>query len=497
MRDDVLIGAGGPDEGLARRLKALACTAPLHDLDARKAKLDWADATVYQMAEIALHTIDQVTIAMDFDTGADHQQVANRLLPFIAAQAPHRTPGEHARVARWVLDNLINVGTTDRGFRRVYGSVDGEGRYQRRAFDFKLLVELAARDGEVYLRATDEAINVLVGALDTDVESAQIAAEVKLENLISRGRLADAKLAAEQARYRTVQYGETLRAKLDATRRDVRSVDWEREVPELLDAALTHIESRFRAETAILKNITASRDEAEDPDRKRRAAELVDIVGDCVRRHTQLQSRLQAAGAVFRAEQDRQQFSGPPQRAAIDLFGQLLLPTLALPLADAVPPAQSFFHAATGIGVPTVPSLSALVSLLLRPAPEREQLVGEVPDPELTPAEETDRYSDEQWRYADELLDLPEVPRRLSGLLAEARRADPAVARLVALRALHAYGPEVGGAVRQGERRVLLALDDGTPLDDPEFGGADLLLQSAAVGSGSDATLQSETEEVA
>lgn len=474
---------GGPDEGLARRLKALACTAPLHDLDARKAKLDWADATVYQMAEIALHTIDQVTIAMDFDTGADHQGVVHRLLPFIAAQAPRRGAAEHTRVARWVLDNLINVGTADRGFRRVYGSVDAEGRYERRAFDFKLLVELAAPDGEVYLRTTDEAINVLVGALDTDVESAQVAAEVKLENLISRGRLADARLAAEQARYRTVQYGETLRARLDATRRDVRSVDWEREVPELLDGALSHIESRFRAETAILKNITASRDEAEDPDRKRRAAELVDIVGDCVRRHTQLQSRLQAAGAVFRAEQDRQQFSGPPQRAAIDLFGQLLLPTLDLPVADAVSPTQAFFHAGTGVSVPTVPSLSSLVSLLLRPVPERDQLVGEIPEPELLPAEDTDRFTDEQWRAVDVLLDLPEVPRRLSGLLADARDVDPAVARLLALRALHAYGPEVGAAVRQGERRVLLALDDGTALDDPEFGGADLLLQAAGIGT--------------
>ncbi|MEU6642988.1 hypothetical protein ABZ863_10590 [Saccharomonospora sp. NPDC046836] len=486
MRDDDLTLAADPDEGLARRLKALACTAPLHDLDARKAKLDWADATVYQMAEIGLHTIDQVTIAMDFDTGADHQQVVGRLLPFIAAQAPRRGTAEHTRVARWVLDNLINVGTTDRGFRRVYGSVDADGRYRRRAFDFKLLVELAAPTGEVYLRATDEAINVLVGALDTDVESAQIAAEVKLENLINRGRLADAKLAAEQARYRTVQYGETLRAKLEATRRDVRSVDWEREVPELLDAALSHIESRFRAETAILRNITAARDEAEDPDRKRRAAELVDIVADCIRRHTQLQSRLQAAGAVFRAEQDRQQFSGPPQRAAIDLFGQLLTPALELPLADALAPTQAFFHAATGISVPTVPSLPSLVSLLLRPAPEREQLVGEVPEPELLPAEQTDSYSDEQWRLADELLTLPEVPRRLSGLLAEARQADPGAVRLVALRALHAYGPEVSAAVRQGERQVLLAFDDGTPLDDPDFGGADLLLMSATIEHGED-----------
>nr|WP_208407897.1 hypothetical protein [Amycolatopsis granulosa] len=473
-----MISGGLVDEGLARRLKALACTAPLHDLDARKAKLDWADATVYQMAEIALHTIDLVTIAMDFDTGAGHDDVVRRLQPFIAAQAPQRPAEEHLRVARWVLDNLINVGTTDRGFRRVYGSLDAHGRYRRRAFDFKLLVELAAPDGEVYLRASDEAINVLVGALDTDVESAQIAAEVKLENLISRGRLADAKLAAEQARYRTVQYGETLRAKLDATRRDVRAVDWDREMPELLDSALTHIESRFRAENAILRNITAARDEAEDVDHKRRAAELVDIVGDCISRHTRLQARLQAAGAVFRAEQDRQQFSGPPRRATVDLFGQILMPALELPIAEAVAPLESYFQAASGLTVPTVPALPSLVSLLLRPAPERDKVVGEVPEPELVPPESLDHYSDEQWRRADELLDLPGVPRRLSGVLAEARELDPQLPRLVALRALHSYSPEVGAAIRQGDDRALLAVDDGTPLADGEFGGADLLLST-------------------
>lgn len=489
----------GLDGGLARRLKALACTAPLHDLDARKAKLDWADATAYQMAEIALHTIDQVTVAMDFDTGASHEVIVRRLLPFIAAQAPHRDKAEHEKVARWVLDNLLNVGTVDRGFRSIYGTVGPDGAYERRAFDFKLLVELSAPNGEIYLRATDEAINVLVGALDTDVESAQIAAEVKLENLIKRGRLADAKLAAEQARYRTVQYGETLRTILDATRRDVRSVDWEHAVPELLDSALEHIESRFQAENAILRNITAARDEAEDPGRKRSAAELVEIVTDCITRHTQLQARLQAAGAYFRAEQDRQQFAGPPRKGGVDVFGQLLVPTLGLAVGEAKAPVESYFRAASGPSTPGVATLPSLVSMLLRPAPERSTLVGELPEPELAPAEDADRFSTEHWRRADELLDLTEVPRRLSGLLDEARETDAELARLVALRVLHAYSPEVGAAVRTGEATALIAVDDGTPLDDPEFAGVDLLVATAMVSAepAEAADIEAEAEEVA
>ncbi len=472
------------DEGLARRLKALACTAPLHDLDARKGRLDWCDASVYQMAEIALQIIDQVTIAMDFDRGADHDDVIRRTVPFIAAQAPDRDRAERERVASWVLDNLINVGSSDRGFRALYGTFGVSGEYERRAFDFKLLVELVSPGGEIYLRASDEAINVLVGALDTDVESAQIAAEVKLDNLIRRGRLSDAQLAAQQARYRTVQYAETLRRKLEATRRDVRAVDWEHEVPDLIDEALTHIEGRFRYENAILTNITQIRDEAEDPAHKRRAAELVEIVGDCIGRHTQLQARLQEAGAVFRAEQDRQQFSGRARRAAVDLFGQLLLPSLTLPVADAANPTGAFFRSAAGLSAPGLPRLAYLVDLLLTPSKERTHLLDEVPEPDLVPAPDPDVFSEELWELADVLLDLEELPRRLSGLLAEARAMDPDLPLLVALRVLYAVSPEVGVAMRQGDDRVLLAVDDGARLDDPELGGADLLVGIAQLRTG-------------
>jgi hypothetical protein len=469
------------DEGMSRRLKALACTAPLHDLDARKVRLDWCEGDGYQMAEIALQAIDLVTVAMDFDRGAGHEDVVRGLLPFIVAQAPERDSAEHARVARWVLDNLINVGSTDRGFRALYGTFGIAGEYQRRVFDFRLLIELVAPDGGIYLRASDEAINVLVGALDTDIESAQIAAEVKLENLIKRGRLSDASLAAQQARYRTVQYAETLRRKLEATRRDVRAVDWEREVPDLIDEALRHIADRHRYENAILNNITQSRDEAEEPARKGKAAELVDIVNDCMNRHTQLQTRLVAAGRTFREEQDRQQFADRAQRAAIDLFGQLLAPVLELPVKQAADPVAAFFRAGAGLAPPRLPRLVTLAEQLLSVPKEKKDLLGEVPKPDLAPAPAPEVFSQQQWDAASALLELDEVPRRLSGLLAEARQIDPDLPHLVALLVLHAFSPEVGIAVRQGDGKVLLAADDGTPLHDPYFGGSDLLVGVACV----------------
>ncbi|MEU9580677.1 hypothetical protein [Streptomyces chilikensis] len=473
--------AAGPaaDEGLARRLRALACTAPLHDLDARKANLS-GEFTVYGMAEVALAAIDLVTLTMDFDTGADHEQIVARLTPRVAAQAPHRPTAEHERVARWVLESLINVGSVDRGFRAVYGTFTADGVYVRRDYDFKLIEEVPGPGGGVYLRTTDEAVNVLVGALDTDVTSAQIAAEVKLEVLISRGRLADAQLAAEQARYRTVQYSETLRRALEATRRNVRAVDWLNTVPDMIAEALEHVADRYRHENAILTNIRKARDESEDPGQKRRAAELVDIVKDCIRRHTQLQSRLLEAGPLFRAEQDRQAFAAPARTAGTDLYGQLLAPVLPLPVEQSIRVTDAFFAHGTGLRTPGSVRLGDLVDLLLTPPAEREHLGAEMPEPDLIATPDDSRFSEEQLAAATELLDLqPDAPRRLSGLLDDARRRDPDLPYLVALLAIHAASPPVGTAYRQGEPRLLFAVDDGTELDDPEFGGADLIVGTA------------------
>lgn len=470
-----------PGEGLARRMKALSLTQPLHELDARKSRLDWADASIYQMAEVGFQVIDQVTVAMDFDRGADHREVISRVMPFVAAQAPDRGPGEHERVAQWVMESLINVGSQDRGFSALYGAFDAHGLYERRTWSFKLLLELSSPAGDVYLRTTDEAINVLIGALDTDVESAQEAAETKLANLIARGRLSDAQVAAEQARLRTIQYVEVLRRKLEATRRDVRSVDWDREVPDLIDEALTHVEGRYRAENAILLNITKARDESEDPVRKRKAAVLVATVRDCIRRHMVLQARLQMAGATFRAEQDRQQFSGPARRATVDLFGQLLVPTLGLTVQDAAQVTEVYFRAGTGLAVNGVLNVPGLIDLLFTPPVDRDDLMGEVAEPDLIPPPDCVVFTADQWEAAEDLLLVPVATRRLSMVLVQARALDLFLPHLVALLALRALDPGIRDALAGGDERVLLAWDDGAVLGDAEFGGSDLLLVGAGL----------------
>lgn len=470
------------DASFTLRAKALACTAPLHDLDGRKAQLA-ADWSCYQMGELALHAIDVVTLAMDFDHGAAADDVIAGMLPLASAQAPDRRAEEHVAVSRWVLENLINVGSLDRGFRTVYGTAGVSGAYERRTFDFKLLVELAGPTGEIYLRSTDEAVNVLIGALDTDVESAQVAAELKLATLIKRGQLSHAKVAAQQARYRTIQYADLLRRRLEETRRDVRSVDWLTEMPEFLRAALDHIVDRFAHETAISQHITDARDAASNPEEKREAAQLVEIVNECLRRHEQLQARLQEAGRLFRAEQDRQTFVVAVVTRAMDLFAELLRPTLSLPLLDATRPTDVFFRASVGVQAPSMPRLTNLVEALLTPPQALDAPGVEEAELDLTPSPDSSFFTDEQYEQAIDLLDGidPAAPRRLSGLLEEARSVDADLPHLVGMLAAFDLAPSLGEAISQHDQLVTLCVNDGELLDDPELGGADLLIARGVV----------------
>jgi hypothetical protein len=260
----------------------------------------------------------------------------------------------------------------------------------------------------------------------------------------------------------------------------------------MIAEALDHVADRYRHENAILTNIRKARDESEDPEHKRRAAELVDIVKDCIRRHTQLQSRLLEAGPLFRAEQDRQAFAAPASTAGIDVYGHLVAPVLPLPLEQAIRVTDAWFAKGTGLRTPVSVRVGDLVDILLTPPVEREHLGAEMPEPDLIATPDDSRFSEEQLAAAMELLDLPaDAPRRLSGLLAEARRRDPELPYLVALLAVHAASPPVGTAYRQGEEKLLFAVDDGTELDDPEFGGADLIVGTAlldAAGMAADRT---------
>jgi hypothetical protein len=330
----------------------------------------------------------------------------------------------------------------------------------------------------------------LVGAVEVDIASEQVAAEAKLAALVKRGRLADAHRAAHAALRRTIQYGESLRHFLETARRDVRAVDWSRDINAVQREALDHIEERIHAENAIRDNLVQIIDDAaaEDAGRRGQATGLIGILDECLKRHMALQAALQRAGSVFREEQARQTFTAPAARLQVDVFGQLLTPSLGLPVASVVDPLAKFFTEVRGPARPALVYLPDVITGLMRiPA---EQAIGEevVIEPDLEDDEDDPRFTGGQYEAADRILaGVSSEGARLSDLLRKARQSGPGTGPdcgtdlLLALHVMRLFAaPTEAGTAGS----LLCAGDDDSELVDPRFAGSDVLVRRITVPDG-------------
>lgn len=476
-------GLGAPatsaEQAFTRRVKSLARTAPIHDLEATKAQRagDWSG---YDLRALALAALDCAIEHMGLEYGATTDVVVGDVAARAAHLAPGRPPAEYRRVAAAVLEGLLNERDRRQAFAIPYADPDGE----RRVLAFHLLREFEAPDGAIVVRATTEAINLFVGALDLDVEDAQAAAEAVLKAQLARGRLDQAVTTAREARIRSIQFAEKVRSLLDATRRDIRQVDWGDEVPRLLDDALRHLKERIDTERQLLRTTRSTLDAA-DPTKVGQAAELVELLEDCRHRHLQLHEKLLGARQVFLDEQQRQLFAPNRVLPLPDLEADLLLPLLEGGRDAALVPLTGFFGAAAGPRPPAVVRLGSLVAALLQPRRERGADGPELVEPELEArAVDLVRFGSEAWAAAAAVFEEGAAEaRRLSSLLAAARDRGPGVANLVALLAVRWFAPDQldaePGSDQLGGLRFE-SVDDRAVLADAGFGGTDLLVVPAA-----------------
>ena len=458
------------DDSFVRRIRALLRTGPLHELEAGKALRD-GDWSPYDLRGLALVAIDTVIDHMGLEFGATAGQVRQRLAGLAQQSAPDRPAEESRRVAEAVVSGLLNDRRRREAFTMSYS--DWSGRTHRRAeVAFKLLEEIEAPDGSIVLRATDEAVNLFVGALDRDIQDAQTAAEAILASQLRRGRLDQAVHTARSARLRSIQFAARVQRVLDTTRHDIRQVDWSSDVPDLLAHALAHIDERLEVERHLIATV---RELFTSGDAGPAAATLLDLIEDCQVRHLELHALLLSARTTFLEEQERQRFAVSTDSRALELGEQLLQPLLAQPRAIARPVAERFLQAVAGPTPPRPVRLTDLVEVLLQPrrGGEDDDLADD--DPELIDLGDDSRYPPDAWAIADEVFATATVPGgvRLSELLDMARRLDPQTTELIVLSALHAFAPE------ETPPR-LRAIDDGQTLHDPEFGGNDLLVGPAA-----------------
>ncbi len=458
------------DDSFVRRVRALLRTAPLHDLEAGKALRD-GDWSPYDLRGLALAAVDTVIDHMGLEFGATGAQVGRRLTELARMSAPNRPIDEAERVADAVLSGLLNDRQRREAFALTYS--DWSGRRHRRAqVVFKLLEEIEAPDGTVVLRATDEAVNLFVGALDRDIADAHAAAEAVLASQLRRGRLDQAVHTARAARVRSIQYSSTVQRVLDTTRHDIRQVDWRAKVPDLLSDALGHLEERLETERHL---VTAVRALIESHDGGPAAVTLLQLIEDCQLRHLDLHALLLQARTTFLDEQERQRFTVAAEADVFELGEQLLSPLLERSAVDGGAAAERFLSAAVGPLPPRLVRLSDLVAALLQP--RRADDDPPTGDPtELVDLGDDRRFPPEAWHDARQVMARVPVQGevRLSALLRAARESAAGSAELVALAALHAFAPEGTGDAVQ-------ATDDGRLLDDPQFGGRDLVLRREVV----------------
>jgi hypothetical protein len=471
-------------DSLSRRVKALACTAPLHALETNKVRVADGRWTRLNCWELGFVAIDAVAVAMDFDTGASYDITVD----LVAGQAARQDPGlggdDTRAAATWVVEGLISGRGGDEPFHAVYGRWQDSGPYESRGFHVELLTEHAGLDGGIYLRASDQAINVLIGALDTDIESAAEAVDAKMDSLVRRGMWSEAILTAEHARYRSIQYAEMIRREIVATRQNVEEVDWVERVPTLIERALDHVLRRYRTERAIIANITRSRDEATEPALRAKASQMLVLLKDCQARHEALQRKLLGVREEFR-EATREQLARPPIRAAlVDLERQILVPLLAASVRDGIRPVDRFFTRLTAPSALAV-DVDRLISILCQAPRDDDTDDGVLDAPDLTDVRRDPHFDDATWDAAEAVLADVDRPTRLSALLVrtDMQLAPGDVVHLVALLTMRAVDPGLGRHIAAGDDSVMLAVDDGTLLEHPRFAGADVLVIPAPIRS--------------
>lgn len=452
----------------ARRVKALVRLEPVLDMVGAAARgfFDLPHYDVRALAEVAITTVvDHMGISTD--DGAPRAAVVQAVETAARQMHPDHTQAAR-RLADWTVDWLLNAEDGGRARRMRYS--DPSDAYAEHELDVTVLHETRGADGdELVIKATAEAINTMLVAFDHDLADAQIAAEAVLTAHIESGKLDRASASARKAADASRGYTTSLRQILERTRRDVTAVDWSDSVPRLLDEAHAHLLARRAAEERLRASAEDTRDQQSDPARRATAADIVALVSECLHRHDALLGDLIAARRVFLDEQRRQQLAVTAVREAVAVGAELLAPLLAATIKDALDPLERFTEGALGPVVPRRHSLAMVVDQLLAPRRDRDNAPAEpnAPADALQLLADNVTFDADDRRAAAELLDDLDGQARLSQLLAGARTAgvsDDLVAVLVS--AAFAFDADPRHAVTV----------DGVPLDDPRYGGDDLLV---------------------
>lgn len=469
------------DGSIVRRRRALAPIQILTDIERNKAQYDGDFWRNYDLFTIALAVIDQVALAMGISAGRTWDETIDYALSQAQRQVPEAKRQQWQAVAERVVVSLV---TTD--VETVPYLAHEEDGPHWRAQRFRLLyVHSGGEDGTEYLRASEQAINIFVEALDLDIEAAQIANEAQLKALIARGAVESAVQIARMARYQSIQYQERVRRIVADTLIDPDAHDWVDDVPELLSSALIHVRDRLTAEAALLDAVADRRSRMNDPTSLTAANQLIENLRDCRHRHDELHSHLIGARSRLREALD-DRFTRPPHAAhRVNLLSDLLVPLLGQPTHQSTQATDRLLALIGGISSRWWPSLATITDDLCAP-PRTPEGGDHYSEPEF---EDDDRP---QWwepyeSTVESFFEAIDEPVRLSQVLARAEEAvdnlvddegeplDLQLLRAATVHAAHrAWANHLSG--RSVGERVVLAASTGATIDTEGVVSEDLVL---------------------
>ena len=463
----------------ARRLRVLAHLQPLLDIEHdknRAARAGGSDRNwdVYDMRLLQLAAFDAIAAEYGLhpEGGVPRVHVEQEITGHAARMAPGQSSEEHAYVASWLVDRLLNVGHAARGFDVPW--IDPADNYRRDDLRVIALYETLTSDGEVRVHADEAALNLALAGLDLDLEDRQIAAEAVLRAQIESGRWSQAEQSAAITRRIAVEYRNRLDRFLRSVERDLRDINWETEVETVLEESLSHIETRVNVLHQLSDHATQLAEDV-DPRSRTQAAAVVGLVGDTLRQLLALQQNILDARSRFRAAQVTQGFAVSLAIGKVHLRDDVFRPLLSLPIGEAERLVPSLVAPFGGPTVPAVSSLTDILGLLLSRPREREEPFVDVDLGELVEIESPfERFDDQAWEAARVLMaSVGPTPVHLSALLSG--QGDD-VALLVALCTMRCWGERGSMDTRDPMLAGVVALDDGTSLKSEHFVVPDLAL---------------------
>ncbi|ASU79054.1 hypothetical protein CDG81_13020 [Actinopolyspora erythraea] len=484
------------DESITRRRRALAPIQVLTDIERTKTSLDGEFWEHYDLFTLSLAVVDQVALAMGISAGRTWDEIVEYAAKQAARQHPDGGVSEWDTVAERVVVSLVTTEVETVPY--LSHTLDGPRWLAQR---FRLLyMQASGTEGTEHLRASEQAINIFLEALDLDIEAAQIANEAQLSALIERGAVESAVQIAQHERYRSVQLLERIRRIVADTLLDPDTHDWIEDVPALLGRSLDHVKARLDAEAELLEAVTDRRAELDDPHRLDAANQLVEVLRECRHRHDQLHRHLINARSKLREAVDDRLSRSTRAVSRSEIGKDLLSPYMRNSVREAAASCERMMAAVGGVGSRWMPAMSTLIEELC--APPRPPQQGE----EYLAPEFDDADQPEWWEpYEDTveaMFEAIEEPVTLSALLERAAGThvtdvdgtalDTGFLQAALVHAAHrVWATWLAG--RSAGDRMLVAVPTGERLVSERVDCSELLLVPAVITADIDARYDVET----